>query len=70
MSNMLVMMMKMVVVVVVVVGVVEVMIMYRVETPFTIPQFKVVFHLMFSHIVLKSVISVLNFLGLRFFPSL
>jgi len=39
----------MVVMVVVVVGV---MIMYRVETPFTIPQFMVVFHLTFSHSVL------------------
>jgi hypothetical protein len=61
MSNMLVMMIMMVVVVVM---------MYSVETQFTIPQFKVFFHLTFSHVVLKSVISVLNFLWLRFFSSL
>jgi hypothetical protein len=66
MSKMLVL----VVVVTMTTVVVGVIIIYTVETPFTSLQFKVFLHLMFSYIVLKSVILVLNFLQLRFFLSL
>jgi hypothetical protein len=38
-----------------------------VEPPYSVPQFKILLHLMFSFSYLKSVISVLNFLCLRFY---
>jgi hypothetical protein len=45
--------------------VVVVVVLYTVETSFTICQFKVLFHLIFGCMVLKAVISMLNFLQFR-----